>query len=66
MPSRLIDPITVTIEVRHAHHEADTPSWEVCIYPRGAHAQSRILEGWEVFVTELFDGLVHPTESDEY
>jgi len=61
----LIDPVTVTIEVRHAHHDADTPAWEVCIYPRGELAKSRVLEGWEVSVTELFDGLVPITNTDE-
>lgn len=54
----LIDPVTVTIEVRHAHHDADMPVWETFIYTRGEHAKSRVLEGWEVSVTELFDGIV--------
>lgn len=54
----LIDPATVTIEVRHAHHEADMPSWETFIYSQGQHAKSRVLDGWEVSVTEFFDGIV--------
>jgi Uma2 family endonuclease len=54
----LIDPVTVTIEVRHAHHEADMPRWETFIYSEAEHAKSRVLEGWEVSVAELFDGLV--------
>jgi Uma2 family endonuclease len=54
----LVDPVTVTIEVRHASIKADVPVWEVCIYSRGEQARSRVLEGWEVSVTELFDGLV--------
>lgn len=53
----LIDPVTITIEVRHAHHEADLPRWEVFIYSDGEQARSRILDGWEVSVKELFDGL---------
>ncbi|HET8782549.1 MAG TPA: Uma2 family endonuclease [Pyrinomonadaceae bacterium] len=53
----LVDPVTKTIEVRHAHHEADGPRWETFIYPQGEQAKSRVLEGWEVSVTELFDGL---------
>jgi Uma2 family endonuclease len=54
----LIDPATVTIEVRHAHHEADMPSWETFIYSQGQHAKSRVLDGWEVSVTEFFHGIV--------
>lgn len=54
----LIDPVTRTIEVRHASMEADVPIWEVCVYSRGEHAKSRVLAGWEVSVSELFHGLV--------
>ncbi|HET8781875.1 MAG TPA: Uma2 family endonuclease [Pyrinomonadaceae bacterium] len=54
----MIDPVTVTIEVRHAHHDSEIPSWETFIYRHGEHAKSRVLDGWEVSVTELFDGLV--------
>lgn len=61
----LIDPVTATIEVRHSQLDGDLPTWEVCIYPRGEQAKSRVLEGWEVSVTELFEGLVHTTETDE-
>src|SRR5512145_792175 len=39
----LIDPVTVTIEVRHAHHEADMPKWETFIYSQGEQAKSRVL-----------------------
>jgi len=62
----LIDPVTATIEIRHAHHDANTPTWEVCIYPRGMQAKSRVLDRWEVSVTELFDGLVHSTETTNF
>ncbi len=54
----LIDPEDPTIEVRHAHHEAEMPTWEVCIFPRGERATSRVLDGWKVSVDEIFDGLV--------
>ena len=54
----LIDPVTRTIEVRHASMEADVPIWEVCVYSRGEHARSRVLDGWKVSVTELFKDLV--------
>ena len=61
----LIDPVTVTIEVRHPQKENDTPPWEVCIYPRGVYAKSRVLEGWEVSVTQLFDGIISTTDTDK-
>ncbi len=61
----LVDPVTATIEVRHAHHDAEMPTWEVCIFPRGESAKSRVLEGWEVSVTELFDGLVPTTQTED-
>lgn len=54
----LIDPVTVTIEVRHAHRQADMPAWETFIYSQGEHAKSRVLDGWEVSVTEFFDEIV--------
>jgi Uma2 family endonuclease len=54
----LIDPVTVTIAVRHAREEAGVPVWETWLYRSGEHAKSRVLAGWEVSVSELFDGLV--------
>lgn len=54
----LIDPFTATIEVRHPNHRADVPVWEITRYRRRQKAKSRVLEGWEVSVSELFDGLV--------
>ena len=54
----VIDPVTVTIEVRHAHQDSEILSWQTFIYRRGEYAKSRVLDGWEVSVTELFDGLV--------
>ena len=53
----LVDPVTATIEVRQAHHEEEMPTWEVCIFPRGEQAISRVLDGWMVSVDQLFDGL---------
>ncbi|HEU4770135.1 MAG TPA: Uma2 family endonuclease [Pyrinomonadaceae bacterium] len=61
----LIDPVTVTIEVRHAGIQEGSPRWKTYIYRRDEQAKSRVLEGWEVSVNELFDGLVHPTDTDE-
>ncbi len=45
----LIDPVTVTIEVRHTSTHAESPVWETWIYSRGHNAKSRMLEGWESF-----------------
>lgn len=53
----LVNPFTNTIEVRYAHHETKMPQWEVCIFPRGKQAKSRVLDGWKVSVSEIFDGL---------
>jgi len=50
----LVDPVTETVEVRHSSKVDDTPVWEICTYSRGEHAKSRVLEGWEVSVDELF------------
>ena len=54
----LVDPVAVGIEVRHASTHAGFPVWEVCKYSLGERAKSRVLEGWEVSVDELFAGLV--------
>lgn len=54
----LVDPFTVTIEVRHAGKIGETLVWHTLTYSRGQQAQSRVLEGFEVSVTELFAGLV--------
>lgn len=52
----LVDPATTTIEVRHPNHKQDVPAWETTIYRTRQKAKSRVLEGWEVSVPELFDG----------
>jgi Uma2 family endonuclease len=54
----LVDPFTVTIQVRHAGHIGEKLVWHTLTYSRGQHAQSRVLEGFEVSVTDLFEGLV--------
>jgi Uma2 family endonuclease len=53
----LIDPITETIEVRHASKAGEILVWKALKYSRGQHAESRVLEGYQVSVNELFDGL---------
>ena len=50
----LVDPVTLTIEVRHPKEVSDTLVWEIYRYEKGEHAKSRVLEGWEVSVDEVF------------
>lgn len=54
----LVDPFTATVEVRHAGKIGEKLVWHVLKYSRGQKAQSRVLEGFEVPVTDLFGGLV--------
>ena len=54
----MIDPVTVTIEVRHATEYKGKPAWETWRYSKGDMAESRVLRGWQVSVDELFEGLV--------
>ena len=54
----LVNTFSATIEVRHAGKIGDRLVWHVLKYSRGQRAQSRVLEGFEVSVTELFAGLV--------
>jgi Uma2 family endonuclease len=53
----LVDPVTMTIEVRHRGEAGETPVWETVTYSLGQHAKSRVLDGWEVSVDELFKDL---------
>lgn len=53
----LVDPITESVEVRHSISSDNTPVWEIFTYSRGQHAKSRVLDGWEVSVDEIFAGL---------
>ncbi len=54
----LIDPATVTIEVRHATEYKGKPAWETWRYSKEDMAESRVLPGWQVSVEELFEGLI--------
>lgn len=54
----LVNPFSATIEVRHAGKIGDKLVWHVLRYSRGQQAQSRVLDGFEVSVTELFAGLL--------
>ena len=53
----LVDPVSVTIEVRHRGEVDEAPFWEIIKYSRGEHAKSRVLAGWEVPVDEVFKDL---------
>jgi Uma2 family endonuclease len=54
----LIDPEAVTIEVRYATLRGDEPAWDSARYSTGDEARSRVLNGWQVSVDELFEGLI--------
>jgi Uma2 family endonuclease len=53
----LVDPVTATIEVRYTSTHEGVPVWETYQYSRGQRAKSRVLEGCEVSVDEIFTGL---------
>ena len=50
----LIDPVTATIEVRYASKKGEMLVWKALKYSRGQNAKSRVLEGFDVSVGELF------------
>ena len=54
----LVDPETITIEVRYATTHKNQPAWETWLYSPGDWAESRVLDGWRVSVDELFEGLI--------
>ena len=54
----LVDPFTMTVEVRHRGEVDNTPVWEIVKYSNGEYAKSRVLAGWEVSVDEMFQDLV--------
>ena len=54
----LIDPLSVTIEVRYASVRDGQPAWDTWLFSTGDQAKSRVLPGWEVSVDELFKGLI--------
>jgi len=58
----LVNPFSASIEVRHAGKIGEKLVWHVLKYSRGQQAQSRVLEGFEVSVTDLFEGLVAEEE----
>jgi Uma2 family endonuclease len=53
----LVDPWNDIIEVRHASKVGEILVWKIFSYSRGQQAQSRVLEGFEVSVSDFFAGL---------
>ena len=53
----LVDPWNDIIEVRHANKVGEFLVWKVFSYSHGQHAKSRVLEGFEVSVSDFFTGL---------
>jgi Uma2 family endonuclease len=53
----LVDPFNAIIEVRHASKIGEILVWKIFSYSHGQHARSRVLEGFEVSVTDFFAGL---------
>ena len=54
----LVDPWNSIIEVRYASRKGEMLVWKAIKYSRGHHAKSRLLEGFEVSVDKLFEGMV--------
>ncbi|MEN3325323.1 MAG: hypothetical protein V7638_130 [Acidobacteriota bacterium] len=53
----LVDPLNEIIEVRHASKISEILVWKILSYSHGQTAQSRVLEGFEVSVSDFFAGL---------
>ena len=53
----LVDPWNAIIEVRHASKIGEILVWKILSYSLGQTAQSRVLEGFEVAVSDFFAGL---------
>ena len=54
----LVDPGNEVVEVRHASKIGEILVWKVLSYSRDQHAKSRVLEGFEVSVNDLFADLI--------
>jgi Uma2 family endonuclease len=53
----LVDPFSATVEVRYASKKGEMLVWKAIKYSHGHQAKSRVLEGFEVSVDDLFAGL---------
>ncbi|HEV8427498.1 MAG TPA: Uma2 family endonuclease [Pyrinomonadaceae bacterium] len=54
----LVDPWNTIIEVRHASKIGEILVWKAIKYSAGHVAKSRVLEGFEVSVDKLFEGMM--------
>jgi Uma2 family endonuclease len=54
----LVDPVTLTIDVHHPKCVDNTLVWEILKYSQNEPAKSRVLEGWDVSVDEIFEDLI--------
>ena len=54
----LVDPWNAIIEVRYASKKGEILVWKSIKYPKGHVAKSRVLEGYEVSVDELFAEII--------
>ena len=50
----LVDPLNEILEVRHASKIGEIRVWKVFIYSYGHHAKSRVLDGFEISVSDFF------------
>jgi Uma2 family endonuclease len=53
----LVDPWKEVVEVRHASKIGEILVWKILSYTHGQQAESRVLEGFEVSVSDLFADL---------
>ena len=53
----LVDPWNTIIEVRYASKKGEMLVWKAIKYLQGHNAKSRVLEGFQVFVDNLFAGM---------
>jgi Uma2 family endonuclease len=53
----LVDAFNAIIEVRHASKVGEILVWKIFSYSHGQSAKSRVLEGFEVPVSDLFAGI---------
>jgi Uma2 family endonuclease len=53
----VVDPFSAIIEVRHASKVGEILVWKIFSYSHGQTARSRVLEGFEVPVSEFFAGI---------
>jgi Uma2 family endonuclease len=56
----LVDPFTATIEVRRADKIGEILVWKAIKYSHGQDAKSRVLDGFQVSVSEFFAGIAEP------